>query len=117
MQRRPRRHHEKHLRFVRERGCLICGSTPVDAHHIKFADARVCKPQSSNIGMKADDRFVLPLCPNHHMQAHKGERAFFALHHVDAVLIALALFSVSGDGEEADRLLMFSRPSRFIGAL
>jgi len=116
-QRRPRRHNEKHLQFMRGRPCIICGGSPCDAHHIKFADARVLKPQSSNIGMKADDRFTLPLCRRHHEECHRGERKFFESYHTDAVLMALALHSISGDAEEADRLIMFAAASRISEAI
>jgi hypothetical protein len=30
-----------HLRFVAAQPCLVCGRTPSDAHHIKFAEQRV----------------------------------------------------------------------------
>lgn len=106
MQRRPRRENKKHLQFVRERPCIICAATPADPAHIKGADARVCKPLSSNIGMKADDRFTLPLCRYHHEQQHAfGEGVFWRFYHLDAVLLALALYSITGDAEAADHLI------------
>jgi putative HNHc nuclease len=106
MQRRPRRKNEKHLRFVRERCCIICGSSPCDAAHIKMADARIAKPLSSNIGMKADDCFTLPLCRRHHEEQHSmPERKFWDQYHIDAVLLALMLYSFTGYGELADHLI------------
>jgi hypothetical protein len=30
----------EHLKFVAAQSCLICGRTPSDAHHIKFAEQR-----------------------------------------------------------------------------
>lgn len=106
MQRRPRRANAKHLAFVRERPCVICGSSPCDPAHIKMADARVLKPMSSNLGMKADDRFTLPLCRHHHEQQHnKPERAWWQSYHIDPILLALALYSISGDEQEGDRLI------------
>lgn len=109
-QRRPRRKSEKHLRFVSERPCIICGSSPCDPAHIKFADARVCKPQSSNVGMKADDRYTLPLCRRHHEDSHQvPERMWWQKQHIDPVLIALALYSISGDDQEGDRLINITR--------
>ena len=105
MQRRPRRRDEFHLKWLRERPCVICATTPVDAAHIKMADARICKPLSSNIGAKADDRFTLPLCRRHHLEQHDmPEREFYEKHRLDAVLLALALYSISGDGEAGDHL-------------
>ena len=44
MQRRPRQENAKHLRFVRERPCIICGFSPCDAAHIKMGDSRISKP-------------------------------------------------------------------------
>jgi hypothetical protein len=106
MQRRPRRENPRHLAFVRERPCIICGIWPCDPAHIKFADARVLKPLSSNIGMKADDRFTVPLCRRHHDEQHAtSERAWWHSYHIDPILMALALFSISGDGQEGDRLM------------
>jgi hypothetical protein len=108
-QRRPRQHDKAHLAFVAERPCVICATNVgVDAHHIKMADARICKPQTSNIGMKSDDRYTLPLCREHHEQLHgMGERKFWGSFHVDACLLALCLYScsVKGEAEEADRLI------------
>jgi hypothetical protein len=106
MQRRPRKHDTKHLQFVRQLPCIICGSSPSDAAHIKMGDARVSKPISSNIGMKADDRFTLPMCRRHHERSHQvPEREFWEYYHLDPVLLALALFSISGDEQEGDRLI------------
>src|SRR5262245_58732232 len=105
-QRRPRRQDPKHLTFVRERCCIICGTYPCDAAHIKMADARVLKPLSSNIGMKADDRFTLPLCRRHHEEQHgMAERDFWLRYAVDPILLSLALYSISGDAQEGDRLI------------
>ena len=106
MQRRPRQENAKHLRFVRERPCIICGSTPCDAAHIKMPDGRIGKPMSSNIGMKASDHFTLPLCRKHHERSHQvPEREFYEFYRIDAVLLALALFAVTGDEQEGDRLI------------
>jgi hypothetical protein len=106
MQRRPRRLDAQHLQFVRERPCIICGTSPCDAAHIKMADGRIGKPMSSNLGMKADDRFTLPLCRKHHERQHQvAEREFWEWYRIDAVLIALALFSITDDEQEGDRLI------------
>lgn len=106
MQRRPRRHDNRHLKFVSERPCIVCGRMPCDPAHIKMPDARISKPVSSNLGMKADDRFTLPLCRMHHDQQHNmPEREFWQLYHTDAILLALALYSISGDEQEGDRLI------------
>ena len=113
MQRRPRRENKKHLKWIAERPCVICGDSPCDAAHIKYADARVGKPLSSNIGMKADDRFTLPLCRYHHEEQHgRGERKWWQSKHIDAVLVALVLYSLSGDDEAADHFILLDNYAR-----
>ena len=112
MQRRPRQRNEKHLRFVRECPCIICGFVPSDPAHIRMADARISKP-ITGIATKSDDRFTLSLCRRHHEEAHRmGERKFWEHYHIDAVLIALALFSISGDHEQAERLIINAMAAR-----
>jgi hypothetical protein len=41
-----------HLRFVAAQPCLVCGRTPSDAHHLRFAEHRA-------IGRKVSDRFTV----------------------------------------------------------
>ena len=108
MQRRPRRENKKHLKWLMERPCVICGNNlMVDACHIKMADGRVNKPQSSNIGMKADDRFTLPMCRMHHDSSHSmPERVWWKGQGFDPVLLALTLYSITGDSEAADDLIL-----------
>jgi hypothetical protein len=66
----PRRIRDKeHLRFVARHPCLICGRTPSDAHHVRFA-------QSRGIGLKVSDEFTVPLCRAHHRELHRtGDEA------------------------------------------
>jgi hypothetical protein len=109
-QRRPRERDPRHLRFVAERPCVICRTNVgVCAHHIKMANPRICKPAASNIGMKADDCYTLPLCFTHHEQLHaKGEAKFWRPYGSDDVcLLALSLYqhSVKNDPEGADSLI------------
>ena len=44
-----------HLRFVAEQPCLICGRSPSEAHHLRFAQARA-------LGRKVSDAYTVPLC-------------------------------------------------------
>lgn len=61
---RPARKREpEHLRFVATQPCLLCGRTPSDAHHLKFAQPRA-------MSRKASDEFTVPLCRTHHRQLH-----------------------------------------------
>ena len=61
-----------HLRFVASQPCLLCGRTPSDAHHIKYAEARA-------MGRKVSDKFTVPVCRLHHRKLHRrgDERAWW----------------------------------------
>jgi hypothetical protein len=63
IERTMRRREPAHLRFVASQPCLICGRTPSDAHHLKFAQPRA-------LGRKVSDEFTVPLCRVHHRQLH-----------------------------------------------
>ena len=45
--------------------CLICGRSPSDAHHLRFAQHRA-------LGRKVSDEFVVPLCRGHHREVHRS---------------------------------------------
>jgi hypothetical protein len=53
-----------HLRFVASQPCVLCGRTPSDPHHIKFAGQRA-------MGRKVGDRFTVPVCRLHHRELHR----------------------------------------------
>jgi hypothetical protein len=52
-----------HLKFVASQPCLICGRSPADAHHLRFAQPRA-------MGLKVSDEFTVPLCRSHHRDNH-----------------------------------------------
>jgi hypothetical protein len=58
------RRDKDHLRFVAKQACLICGRTPADPHHIRFAQLRA-------LGRKVSDEFCVPLCRGHHREPHR----------------------------------------------
>ncbi len=61
----PKRLRDKaHLRFVASQPCLVCGRSPSDPHHLRFAQPRA-------IGLKVSDEFTVPLCRGHHRQLHQ----------------------------------------------
>ncbi len=61
----PRRIRDKdHLRFVSTKPCLICGRTPADPHHLRFAQSRA-------LSRKVSDEFIVPLCRGHHREVHR----------------------------------------------
>jgi len=66
----PRRVRDRdHLRFVASQPCLICGRTPAEAHHLRFAQPRA-------MGLKVSDAYTVPLCALHHRELHaRGDEA------------------------------------------
>jgi hypothetical protein len=86
-----RRHRDKlHLRFVSLQPCLICGRTPADAHHLRFAQPRA-------LGRKNSDEFAVPLCRTHHRQNHQvgDEVAWWKPSGIDPIAVAHRLWSIS----------------------
>jgi len=65
----------KHLGYVRERPCMVCGTDHgIEAHHL-------LKPWRGSRGMslKAGDENTIPLCHQHHRELHErgNEESFF----------------------------------------
>jgi hypothetical protein len=77
-----------HLRFVASQPCLICGRTPSDPHHIKFAEQRA-------MGRKVSDRFSVPICRLHHRELHRrgNERAWWQRRGIDPLEVAATLWA------------------------
>jgi hypothetical protein len=76
-----------HLKFVASQPCLVCGRTPSDAHHLKFAEQRA-------MGRKVSDRFAVPICRLHHRELHRrgNERAWWQTQGIDPLPIATSLW-------------------------
>ena len=79
-----------HLKFVATQSCLICGRTPADPHHLRFAEQPA-------LGSKVSDEFTVPLCRMHHRQVHwhGNERTWWEQQRLDPLPIAAALWSKS----------------------
>jgi ERF superfamily len=77
-----------HLKFVVSQPCLICGRTPSDPHHIKFAEQRA-------MGRKVSDRFTVPICRLHHRELHRkgNERAWWEKRQIDPLPVAASLWA------------------------
>jgi hypothetical protein len=78
----------EHLKFVTSQPCLVCGRTPSDAHHIKFAEQRA-------MGRKVSDRFTVPVCRLHHRELHRqgNELAWWGSKGIDPLISAASLWS------------------------
>jgi hypothetical protein len=97
-----------HLRFLAAQPCIVCGRTPSDPHHIKFAEQRA-------MARKVSDRFTVPICRLHHRELHRrcNERAWWQSQEIDPLVIAAGLWARTHAAEppaadvalEADRRL------------
>lgn len=95
-----------HLAFIRGLPCLVCqNNIETEACHIRMADPRIGKP-NSGLGKKPPDWFTIPLCSRHHRDQHSmGERLWWTSKDIDPILIALALYAVSGDQAAGERIV------------
>ncbi|MGD0533748.1 MAG: ERF family protein [Methyloceanibacter sp.] len=85
----PRRFRDRtHVKFVAKQPCLICGRSPADAHHLRFAQHRA-------LGRKVSDEFVVPLCRGHHREAHRSddEAAWWSKAGIDPLETARTLWT------------------------
>jgi hypothetical protein len=87
-----------HRIFVSKQPCVVCGRTPADPHHLRFAQPRA-------LGRKVSDEFTIPLCRLHHNELHRygDEVSWWAGVDVDPVPIALALWRRTRAGLDGAR--------------
>lgn len=98
---RPRDHDAKHLDWIRTLPCVITGAFPVEAAHVRYADPVYGKRETGK-GEKPDDKWTVPLTSAKHREQHSGnEKLFWLRHGLDPLRIALALYSCTGDEEQA----------------
>jgi hypothetical protein len=78
---------KNHLRFVSTQPCLICGRTPADPHHLRFAQSRA-------LGRKVSDEWVVALCRGHHREVHRhgDERGWWEKAGIDPNVAARSLW-------------------------
>ena len=81
-----------HRRFVSTHPCVVCGRTPADAHHLRFAQPRA-------LGRKVSDEFTVPLCRGHHRELHRhgAEVAWWQSVNIDPLPIAHRLWQHAGN--------------------
>ena len=84
----PRRIRDRdHVKYVAQQPCLVCGRSPSDAHHLRFA-------QPPALGRKVSDEFTVPLCRGHHREVHRcgDEAAWWAKTKINPRVIARVLW-------------------------
>jgi hypothetical protein len=87
---------KEHCKFVTTQPCLVCGRTPTEAHHIRFAQPRA-------LGRKVSDEYTVPVCRFHHRELHRygDETSWWAAVDIDPLPIALELWKRSRLGTRA----------------
>jgi ERF superfamily len=77
----------EHVKSVAKQPCLVCGRSPADAHHLRFA-------QAPALGRKVSDEFTVPLCRGHHREVHRcgDEAAWWTKTGIDASAAARVLW-------------------------
>ena len=104
-QKRPRKEDDAHLRWLRTLPCVITGTRPVEAAHIRFGDPVYGKRETGR-GEKPSDMWALPLAARLHREQHDmSERLFWLKYGIDPLKIALSLHACSGDDEQATVIL------------
>ena len=78
---------KEHCKFVATQPCVVCGRTPSEAHHIRFAQPRA-------LGRRVSDEFTAPVCRLHHRELHRygDEASWWAGVNIDPLPIALELW-------------------------
>ena len=76
-----------HRKFVATLPWLVCGRSPSDAHHLRFAQPR-------GLGLKVSDEFTVPLCRVHHreLQGQGNEVAWWQRIKIEPLPIAHRLW-------------------------
>lgn len=111
-QKRPRIEDAEHLKFIRSLKCCLCGKPDPDPAHIRFASAIYGKRETGK-AEKSSDKWVVPLCRQHHSEQHSGdELIFWARMRIDPLGLALALYAASGDDEIAEGIIQSHMRSR-----
>jgi hypothetical protein len=85
-----RRRDKEHCKYVATQPCVICGRTPAEAHHLRFAQPRA-------LGRKVSDEYTVPVCRLHHRELHRygDEASWWAGTSIDPLPIALELWTRS----------------------
>ena len=90
-QREPREKDKKHLDWIRQQPCCICGRIDTEAAHIRTASLAHGK-QHTGMAEKPSDKWTLPLCNYHHREQHgMNELAFWKAYNIDPFMLAIKM--------------------------
>ncbi len=94
---------KKHLANIRKLPSCVSGNTMhIEAHHLRIAEER-------GVGMKATDRWAVPLTIMEHRQVHefgsRREGEWFANRGVDCIDLANRLWEARGDLDAMRRIV------------
>lgn len=98
-QRDPTVKDEKHCDFIRTLPCCICNKDS-ECAHVRYADAGHGKVE---MGMgRRDDRYTVPLCPDHHRlneesQHANNERGWWLMTGLNPLIMSAELWRISGN--------------------
>lgn len=104
----------KHLEYIRDLPCSVCGSVyQVEAAHVRMPSPGHNKP-STAYGQKPADRWTVPLCERCHRtgpDAQHGMREsdWWEGHGIDPCGLATGLRCISGDNEAGAALIAATR--------
>ena len=78
---------KEHCKFVATQPCVVCGRTPAEAHHVRFAQPRA-------LSRKVSDEYTVPVCRAHHRELHRfgDEASWWVGVNIDPLPIALQLW-------------------------
>jgi hypothetical protein len=78
---------KEHCRFVAKLPCVVCGRTPAEPHHLRFAQPRALR-------RKVSDEYTVPVCRLHYRELHRygDEASWWAGVNIDPKPIALNLW-------------------------
>jgi len=87
---------KKHLQFVAGLPCCVCGTEPVQAHHL-------LRSGEHGMGRKSGDNWAIPLCFDDHRWLHMDgdETAWLSDRGIDGKSLAKALYAANMDTEAA----------------
>jgi len=104
-----RKRSKAHLDFVASQPCLICKTSPCDAHHLKIAQPR-------SLGRKVSDEFTVPLCRAHHQELHRhgNEANWWADMQVAPLPVAKELWEVSPAHSASKSLALHRLPANLL---